>query len=168
LASFILEIMSKAMPEDKNVCAVMFSKTEEACYYTCKNPSCKDKRYKPAIVYTNLMNHLKHVSPENCSGVGIPITSFLYNFDSKSKNIFGSIDWIVNEFRELAIVYKTITRKYTKLNQVSYNTINKRVEENIRNILPEQFGLVIDVWTNDSEHYVAFFQFILSIQKGKL
>ena len=41
------------------------------------------------------------------------------------------------------------------------------MEKAIRTILPQKFGLILDGWSNDSEHYVALFAVFTSYSSGK-
>lgn len=84
--------------------------------------------------------------------------------DAAAKQVFGWIEWIVMGFLPFSFVEKTLTRKYSKLQQISIKTLKKHmenlvvvVEEKIASLLPNKFGIVVDGWSDGGTHFVAIY-----------
>lgn len=78
------------------------------------------------------------------------IKSFL-SVNDKTKNIYGWIEWILNENLLFVFVDSDSTKKYTSLKPISSRTLQRYVislghaiEENIKKSLPDKFGIIID------------------------
>ena len=61
-------------------------------------------------------------------------------------------------------VDKELTKKYTKLESISLKTLisyaeklTEKIENKIKNYLPEKIGLIIDGWSNNIDHFLAIF-----------
>ena len=93
-----------------------------------------------------------------------PMNKYLYSVGCKAKNIYGWISWVIDENLPFAFVEKKNTRKYSSLKETTPKTLKKYMQllqKKIRSIIttqiPSQFGIVIDGWTLDSEHYSCIF-----------
>lgn len=74
------------------------------------------------------------------------------------------IEWIVHLDLPFSFVESSLTRKNTNLPKTSVETVIQKMEmvsekvmHRIADLLPSQFGLMIDGWTEGGTHYVAVF-----------
>lgn len=118
--------------------------------------------------FPNLMSHLKLKHPEWESVMEsktIDSKASLIRFvNKKATMMYSWIDWITGQNLPFSFVEQETTRRYSKLDSVSRNTLMKyirdltaNVEVKIRSELPDRFGIVIDGWTEGSKHFVAVF-----------
>ena len=67
-----------------------------------------------------------------------------------------------SELKPFAFADREYTQKYTKLEKLSRHTLEKympllsvKEEQEVSNVLPEKFALMVDGWTCGSEHYIG-------------
>ena len=89
------------------------------------------------------------------------ITKFI---NKKASTVFGWLEWIVMSNLPFVFVESALTRKYSKMEPLSRNSLMKylrlltaEVEKMVLNELPEKFGIVIDGWSEGNRHYIAVF-----------
>ena len=80
----------------------------------------------------------------------------------KSENLYGWLEWVCINLKPFSFVEDELTRKYSKLGNVSRNTLEKylhltatTVEKRIARELPESFAVMIDSWTTGSTHFLG-------------
>ena len=80
------------------------------------------------------------------------------------KNIWGWIKFIVGKGVAFNWCEDEVVQDFSKLQPISVDTLQKymgllteEIEKEIQEILPEQFGLLLDGWTEGREHFVAIF-----------
>lgn len=80
--------------------------------------------------------------------------------NEKAMNVFGWLEWIIEENRELTFCEKVLTRKYTNLKTITVKTLKKymeslviAVENKIKQILPNKFGMMFDGWSEGKLKY---------------
>ena len=80
----------------------------------------------------------------------------------KSENLYGWLEWVCINLKPFSFVEDELTRKYTKLGNVSRNKLEKylhltatTVEKRIARELPESFAVMIDSWTTGSTHFLG-------------
>jgi hypothetical protein len=137
--------------------------------------------------YSNLMQHLnteyetfeeiyareKALASAQIGGMLKYLTKQAYE---KTGNIWGWIDWIVEDNLPFDFVESDRTKQNSKLTPISEKTLKKymiallhKVEGKIGSLLKhvKSFGLITDGWTLDSEHYMAIFAtFVEKNSKG--
>jgi hypothetical protein len=140
---------------------------------------CDCCRKKPDVSagYTNLMQHLSHQHPdfkaiyasEKASTAGMVGGMLKYlkkKASVKAENLWGWVDWILEDNLPFTFVESEKTRENTKLTAISENTLKKymkalmhKVEGKLAGMLKalKTFGLITDGWTIDSDHYMALF-----------
>jgi hypothetical protein len=108
--------------------------------------------------YQNLISHIKDQHPDwegimlsKQSEASRPITQFV---NKKANTIYSWLDWVIMKNLAFVFVEDTTTRKYTKLDSISVDTLikyvkllTKEVEKKVAANLPDQFGVVIDGWS---------------------
>lgn len=84
--------------------------------------------------------------------------------DSTALNIYAWLDWVIMEGREFSFVSNQRNRNYSNLNKIGKDTFMKHVELLVREVelkvkesLPGYFGIYIDGWSHDLDHYVAIY-----------
>jgi len=122
--------------------------------------------------YANLICHVKgsHVegwkekvrSFVNSKNINGPMYRFVKQPSAKAKNIFGWLEWTIEDNLPLSFCNKKNSKKYAKLKQIFSITLKKYVAlvkdyvfKKIRERVPKTFELIIDGWTIGSEHYYA-------------
>ena len=136
--------------------------------------SCKDtiKADVAKHGYQNCKVHLKlnhehdwegWVKAYKQGGKG-PIDKFFCTPSDKAKNIYEWIEWIVEDNLPFYFVERKNTRTKSKLKKISKRSVKKymtllvcEVKNVIRKRLPSTFGLIIDGWSIDSDHYSGIF-----------
>ena len=118
--------------------------------------------------YQNLISHIKDqhknweeiMESKHLEGTS-KITQFV---NRKASTIFSWLEWIVMANLPFQFVENTLTRKNSKLEHISTDTLMKylklltaQVEIKVSEELPPQFGIVIDGWTEGNRHYIAVF-----------
>ena len=95
---------------------------------------------------------------------GQDLTQFFGSVTEKAKNIYGWLDFIVMNDLPLSSCERSMFTKYLKLKEIDRKTLDKyfyatlaAVKETIKVNLPERFGIIMDGWSCDSEHYIAIF-----------
>ena len=114
--------------------------------------------------WTNLVNHLNAQHP------GWDYDKAQQSIDStgattsKVVTIYSWMEWICVSMKPFTFCTDPLTRKYSKLENISVNTLKKymdltvkHVEGKISRLLPEQFALILDAWSSNSVHYLAVF-----------
>ena len=101
------------------------------------------------------------VNGKNING---PMDKFVKQPSPKAKNIYGWLEWIIEDNLPLTFCNKVTSKKYANLNSITTKTlktymrlVNNYAFKKIRERAPKSFGLIIDGWTIGSEHYYAIF-----------
>lgn len=137
------------------------------------NLCLSDRIQNRAHGYKNLFDHLdakhkdwkeiyrKYAADKVTKG---PIDKYYVQASDKAKNIHRWIEWIIDDNLPLNFCEKKCVRKNTNLQNISVNTLKKymkllqmRVRNIIGEMLPKTFGLLIDGWTMDSDHYSGIY-----------
>lgn len=147
--------------------------TEEQFMCVCKT----SRKVKRNSGYTNLLSHIKDQHPnfkEEMLVANKKSSSFFHSVDKKSANIYGWMEWIVEDMLPLSFVDRPLTRKYSTLEPICRNSftsylekLTKEVEIQITVDLPNSFGLYFDGWTNKSIHYLAVFACYPTVNGGE-
>jgi hypothetical protein len=102
-----------------------------------------------------------------------PMDAYIKIPSEKANKIFGWLDWIISDNLSFIFCQKPLTRKYTKLGIMSVNTLKKYMtklehilREKIKASLPPTFGLTMDGWSVDSNHFSGIFA-IFTDRNGK-
>lgn len=123
-------------------------------------------RRKKGQGWSNLLDHITRshadsVQEAKSSQSSLSIASF---FRTKDVNLFKWVTWIVEELHPFSFCENPNTRLFSKLGPVSRNTLKQsmmnlrlRLEKKIADILPDQFALAFDGWTDSCTHYLAVF-----------
>ena len=89
---------------------------------------------------------------------------FVRRSNEKTKNIFGWMDWIVQENLPLTICENKNFRKRSNLGIMTAKTLKKYMKMVKRNVVrktknqaPSTYGLIIDGWSIESVHYFPIF-----------
>ena len=146
-----------------------------ACYWKLVDPvgevhECnfcgQTRKQRMKNGYVNVWNHLKsnHLDWErvlvvyNSNGRG-PMEVFARQVTPKAMNLYGWMEWTLENDHSFRFCEKKQTRKYTNLSPVTRKTLMKyikltasAVRDKIGLLLPKSFGLVIDGWSLDSHH----------------
>jgi len=129
--------------------------------------------------YQNLVSHIKEhhnnwqeIMASKILEDNTLITRFI---NKKSSTVFSWLEWIVMADLPFVFVENELTRKNTKLDSISRNTLMKylklltvEVESKVSIELPEKFGIVIDGWSEGNTHYIAVFASYAQEEKSKL
>ncbi len=118
--------------------------------------------------YQNLISHIKEQHPnweEIIQSKNSKDNSKLTQFVSKkASTIFSWLEWITLCNLPFLFVENPFTRKYSKLDQISVQSLMKylkiltvEVEKKISEELPKSFGLIFDGWSEGNRHFVAVF-----------
>ena len=169
--------MNKKPTDAQKICNEMYERLPDKNgkeHYKCK--ICHITRIRiPNSGWSNLHNHViseheyeykdtaldeLNVKP-HLKQRQLTIDTFL---PKKTKNIYGWIDWMIDENRPFTFVEKEKTRQYSSLEPICYQTLMRyckvivdKLHITIKNSLPLKFGLIMDGWSADSEHFVAVF-----------
>jgi hypothetical protein len=94
--------------------------------------------------------------------------------DSKSKNIWGWLKFIVGKGVVFNWCENKIVRDFSKLKPISVETLQKymgllteKLENKIREMLPEHFGIIIDGWSEGVNTSLLYLHVFL-IKKWKI
>jgi hypothetical protein len=135
----------------------------------CRFCSCKRKFNRGG---TNLLSHIKEKHEHDYMdiynrhrNVDGPMDLLCERLVSeKAKNISSWMEWIVMRDQPFSIVEDTVVLKFTKLQPISRPTLMKyfertlnKVQQKIRENLPDSFGLIMDGWSLECDHYIAVF-----------
>lgn len=164
-------------PTNKQICEFYFGSKPtdiEKSTWTC---ACGAKRKcVPELSgYTNLFSHIRDshkdylaVWGENIAEDGQTLVqkTLSHFIDSKSKNIYNWLQWIILDEHELQFCEKELTKKNSSLDSICKKTLKKymlllvsKIEKEITlkiNSAP-CFSLVIDSWTDSTMHFVGIF-----------
>lgn len=164
--------MASPNVEGKEIYKIFYVTDSIDCsLHQCK--TCAQKcRQKLSAGYANLITHAKShdgwmenvLEYRRCKEHGRAMDAFVRPITEKAKSIYGWIDWIVDSCLPFAIVKNDRYRKYSNLRPISKNTLKKYfkllvsyVKEKLAKMIPKTFGLLIDGWTIDGEHFNAIF-----------
>ena len=144
-------------------------------FHVCK--SCGHRRKQNTRHgYSNLISHLKasHVGWEQvvavhcANGIG-PMDAFARQVSAKAINLYGWLEWTLEQNHSFRFCEKKLTRKYSTLTALTTKTLMKyvtltaaSVRNHLSNMLPESFGLVIDGWSQDSLHFSGIYAVYVS------
>ena len=74
------------------------------------------------------------------------------------------MEWVTLENREFSFVEKLLVCKKTKLEPICQKTLQKyidlvtvQVDKKIADALPSNFGIVVNGWSQQSEHFIGTF-----------
>ena len=119
--------------------------------------------------YTNLTSHSKNVHKDTReddyrkSKTKMQAVLPYPKVNKKAENIFRWLEWVILENREYSSVDKPLVRKNTKLEPICQKTLQKYIDlvslevEKIASALPSNSGLIVDGWSQQSEHFVGVF-----------
>lgn len=133
--------------------------------YLCR---CGRTYQKSGSGYTNLTGHIKNVHKDFVTVMQAALpseTGSLFCFlENQAMNMYKWINWIVMCDLPYAFVDNKLTRDNCLLDPVCSRSVSacvlalvEGVEQTIARLLPSRFGIIIDGWTHNSEHYVAVF-----------
>ena len=157
----------------KEVYQTYFITTEgEATFHKCKECS-RIVRQNIGNGYANLVSHVTTMHKDDCiekvrafmgAAVNGTMDHFVRRSNEKAKNIFGWMDWIVQENLPLSSCENKNFRKRSNLSIMTAKTLKKymkmvkrNVFRKIKNQAPSTYGLIIDGWSIGSVHYFAIF-----------
>ena len=116
---------------------------------------------KQGTCWTNLMTHIR-AQHENQPEAKTSQMTLNFMHCKKSENLYGWLEWVCINLKPFSFVEDELTRKYTKLANVSRNTLEKylhltatTVEKRIARELPESFAVMVDGWTTGSTHFLS-------------
>ena len=150
----------------KPVAELFFERENESNIFTCK---CGTKRKRTGTSYQNLLSHVQSSHPNYFAQLqsGEELTQknlHDYFTTTKSNNIYGWLDLILNGLLPFSFVEKNLIRQHVRHSSLSLNTFMKyvrllteHVEEKIAKILPPKFAFVFDGWSTNSTNYLAIF-----------
>ena len=117
--------------------------------------------------YSNFMAHIKTEHPNYLNEIAAAVkfkNTTVTPVNTASKNLYGWLIQVVMENLEFSYVEKAYTRQYSNLKPITRKTlmkyltlVTKEVEGIIRKMLPNQFGLIFDGWTDNGKHFMAIF-----------
>ena len=156
---------------NKQLIAYWYSQNvEDLSSWTCK---CGTTRKQiQGSGYTNLMTHLKQQHADDYETAVIAARGDVVDgtrkitthFNSKGANLYGWLDWVIQDNEPITFVERRTVRQYSVLKPISRATlkryieeITKRVEVRIRSGLPNGFGLMMDGWSEGTTHYIGLF-----------
>ena len=164
----------------ENLVRQVFTNTgalDEKGYEIWKCSYCEvNIRRKPNSGWTSLYSHIqnRHASALEqvrqsaeaslAKGQTLMTTSFVGVVSDEAVKIARCLDWVVMDDHSFNFVDKPRTKQYSNIGPISRGTLVKymvlladKLKAAVSNILPSTFGLVIDGWTLESEHYMAIF-----------
>ncbi|EGZ06639.1 hypothetical protein PHYSODRAFT_340857 [Phytophthora sojae] len=118
--------------------------------------------------YSNPMQHIRREHPsyseEMLAATPGQTGSLAHYVRHSAQNLFGWLEWLVKCNLPLSFCEIKLARRYTRLQPVSVETlrrvmdaVTRCVEHAIAAEMPEEFGIIFDGWSHDSEHYIAVF-----------
>lgn len=153
----------------KQICEVYFKNVENKpnCFL-CR--SCNDgseRKQPPGKGYTNLMSHIMTTHPDHLQVVEAkrkdPNYS-IFKMNPKAVLVFSWLQWIVDCNLPFTFIEHETTRKYSNLNNLDIETLKKwmfelavELDQTIKELLPEKFGLILDGWSERSTKYFSLF-----------
>jgi hypothetical protein len=156
--------MSSLNPSSKEVCNFFFSLKENYDYLCECGKVCK----RSGTSWQNLMTHIRESHPNYIEQMKLALDSSkapLFSLvDSKSSNLWGWLKFIVGKGVPFNWCEDEVVRDFSKLKPISVETLQKymelltkEIETEIEKILPDRFGLIVDEWSEGSEHFFAIF-----------
>ena len=94
----------------------------------------------------------------------------------KARNTYVWLRWIIEDNLPFSFVEKVRTRENTKLDPISRSSVMKylrlvtnKVEQKVKDLLPQRFGLIIDGWSSNTMHFCVLFACLpdLDIKLGR-
>ncbi len=160
-------------PKGKEVFQAYFVTTEgDGTLHKCKECT-RNVRQNITKGYANLLSHVITMHKEDYvqkvrAFMGAAATGAMDNFvrrsNEKAKNIFGWMDWIVQENLPISTCENKNFRKRSNLGIMTAKTLKKymrmvkrQVFRKIKNQASSTYGLIIDGWSIGSDHYFAIF-----------
>ena len=158
--------MSDFKPTTKQVCTYFFTlKDARTNKYQCK---CGTVRKKPKTSWTNLMQHIvtshldyKEVIKADIDSSKGSLTNFI---NPQSKSIYGWIKLIVGKGLPFSCCEDEDFRDFSRFEGLSIKTLmkymgllTKEIENIIIGMLPDKIGIMLDGWSEGSEHFFAVF-----------
>ncbi|OWY95877.1 hypothetical protein PHMEG_00034003 [Phytophthora megakarya] len=135
-------------------------------YYCCR---CSVVRQQaPRTCWSNLAQHVKtqHLDYAEVMRAAAPAATGTLApwIRQHSLNLFGWMSWIIKSNLPLHFCEDAETRRYTNLERISDETlydgvesVTRHVESAIKADMLKRYGLIIDGWSFNSEHYLAVF-----------
>ncbi|DAZ95891.1 TPA: hypothetical protein N0F65_012602 [Lagenidium giganteum] len=155
----------------KELALAFFTSLKAGNKHRCKCGEIR-KQYVKRSRNTNLASHVrKRQNNHDKSEYGAfihkrasPMCTF-FKVSDAAMNLYGWLDWIVNENRELAFCKKPRARKYSRLQPVCRSTLKKYLRglhECVEDAIVEELcgkrvGFEFDSWSDGSTHNTANF-----------
>jgi hypothetical protein len=175
--------MATREPTNKEYVEFFFTKRDGKM---CCN-MCDCKRKLQSNGYTNYKNHLdadhpdykeKYLSERKiASQENRPMERYVKkSATKKAQTIWSWIDWIVEENLPFSSVNSASFRQYSNLESIDRHTLASymeklylKVQERIKAKLKhaKTFGLIIDGWAHESDHYMAIFATFVEALKNR-
>ena len=149
--------------EKKQLCAAYYTKDINFATnwtYHCNKCTHAPKKQQTGSGLTNLLDHInrvhdgewREVMSEILKGPQGNIQQYLTKTASKAaENIFWWIEWVIATDQSFRFVENKYVKKNTKLKHIGRNTFQKymeliyiEVKSKIKNMLPEDFGVIFD------------------------
>ena len=143
--------------------------------WKCSHCDVSIKR-KPNSGWTNLYGHVtsRHASALEqvrrsaevalANGQTLTTSSFVGIVSDEVVKIAKYLGWVLMDDHSFNFLDKAWTKQYNNHGPISLGTVMKylvlltdKLKKAVSKTLPRTFGLVIDGWTLDSEHYMAIF-----------
>lgn len=171
---------STPRPRSKSVCHYFYKEIAKNVWQ-CNN--CMKNKSKNGG-WTNLLVHLRScvgsdyekafLEHQKVISSNKPSSAFFIRVSNREKEIFSWIKFIVMKNLPVSIVECPFTRDIAKLKPVSAPMLQRHilslvsvVKEAIKNELPLKFTLVVDGWTEGSQHYISVMAAYLKVVDGK-
>lgn len=151
--------MSNFKPISKQVCTYFFN------VFQCK---CGITRKKPSTSWTNLMQHARTDHSDYFKIMKADIDSSTGSLqiiiNPQSKSLHGWIKFIVVKGMPFSCCEDNTYRDLSRFEGPSIKTLmkymgllTKEIENIIIGILPDKIGIMLDGWSEGSEHFFAIF-----------
>ena len=125
--------------------------------------STKSLKQKKGTGWSNLFSHIQSVHKDYQDIMKENIKS-VFTVPSNVKNMYSWIELMVMKNIPLTWVDDELFRKASCYDPVSSNSLKKymellcrKMENELRTILPMKFGIIFDGWSEGSDHYIALF-----------
>ena len=154
--------------ETKAVAATFFEKisskedgNKTITTFKCQCGTVRNQDLKKC--YVNLISHIKDQHPEwqqTMESKHLEENSKIDQFvNKKASTVFSWLEWIIMDNLPFVFVEKRLTKKNTKLDSIGRDTLMKYLklltadaEKKVADDLPNQFGIIIDGWTEGNQH----------------
>lgn len=130
-----------------------------------KQQSCKG--YTTFIQHVKLLhrNYAQMICEADAKATeGTGIIPFIQKISDEGQNLYKWMDWLIEDCQPFNFVENHYFKKYTTLKPISTKTLVKyvevlgyQVEKKLKSIIPRTFGIIIDGWSSNGEHYLAIF-----------